>query len=68
MQQQEVGTKMISSFCHWDEPQCINVEFDEDGISINNTDTPFKHVFATRDEWDAFIKGVKAGEFDLVPA
>lgn len=55
---------MISSFCSADKPQCVNVDFGANGVLISNTDVQHKQIFATYDEWEAFIKGVKAGEFD----
>lgn len=55
----------ISSFCQ--DGGCIEV-VDQDGlICLLNTSPESRSyvVSATYAEWEAFIKGVKAGEFDL---
>lgn len=57
--------EIISSFCAADKPQCLEVEDDGDhGVVIRNTDNAAQYVYATWSEWDAFVVGVKAGEFD----
>ncbi len=47
--------------------QCVEVRFTAAGVQVRDTkdrgDGP-THSF-TRDEWDAFVHGVKDGEFDL---
>ena len=62
-----------SSFCRFDSPQCVEVsELDQDMIHVRdskNKDNSTLMRLATlrfyREEWQAFIDGVKAGEFDL---
>lgn len=53
-----------SSFCH--KGNCVEVAALPNGaIAVRdskNTELP-PHIF-TREEWDAFIAGVKVGEFD----
>jgi hypothetical protein len=35
-------------------------------VLIRESDSPDEMILTPRDQWDAFIKGVKAGEFDSV--
>lgn len=44
---------------------CIKVKFLESGsVLIGSTKEPGDLLF-TRDEWDAFVEGAKAGDFDF---
>jgi Domain of unknown function (DUF397) len=55
-----------ASFCASGE--CVEVSFRGDLIRVRGTNdyqTPNRVLTYTRDEWGAFIAGVKAGEFDL---
>jgi Domain of unknown function (DUF397) len=57
---------MKSSFC--ESGECVDVDaFQVDGdqkVQVRNSSfAHFTSIF-DRSEWDAFIKGVKAGEFD----
>jgi hypothetical protein len=54
----------ISSFCNWGE--CVEVGTASDGSVLvrDSKDTDHQTLTFTRDEWLAFVKGVKAGEFD----
>lgn len=58
---------VTSSFCHWDQPQCVEVEAQSNG-DIAVTDSKMQPgspvLFYTREEWEAFVAGVKNGEFD----
>lgn len=57
----------ISSFCKADSPLCADVDgLDSLTITIQSTVTG-ECVTFDRDEWDALVKGMKAGEFDLQP-
>ncbi|MFD8863903.1 DUF397 domain-containing protein [Streptomyces sp. NPDC059590] len=49
-----------------DAPECVEVAPLADGrIAVRNSKTPEAGiVFFTRSEMDAWLKGVKAGEFD----
>jgi hypothetical protein len=52
----------VSSFCQDD--SCVEVSRHRDYLAVQQTDTDSDVVIFTRSEWDAFILGVKAGEFD----
>lgn len=52
---------MRSSFC--DTSACVEVALGSESVSL--IDPEGSVVYYTREEWTAFIKGVKAGEFDL---
>jgi hypothetical protein len=56
-----------SSRCRADSPMCVEVNGLDDGIGrIDVRNSQKSHVFVsfTADEWDAFVAGVKKGEFD----
>ncbi|HUY62361.1 MAG TPA: DUF397 domain-containing protein [Candidatus Paceibacterota bacterium] len=45
---------------------CVAVKMEGDSVMVRDTKDPKKTTLTyTRAEWDAFIRGVKAGEFDL---
>ncbi len=45
---------------------CVAVKMEGKSVMVRDTKDPAKTTITySRDEWDAFIKGVKAGEFDL---
>lgn len=44
---------------------CVEVKFENDGVLVKNSRTLHQPIFYTFEEWDAFVKGVKDGEFDL---
>jgi hypothetical protein len=45
--------------------ECLEVTVGEDGlIYIRESDEPDIVAVTTPTKWDAFVKGVKAGEFD----
>jgi hypothetical protein len=54
---------MKSSFCQ--DGGCVEVEIDVNGYVIvtSASNSPYE-AFFTREEWEDFIKGAKAGEFD----
>ncbi len=55
-----------SSFCR--QGSCVEVMVTEAGVLVKEgkeTGTPPMPLVFTHDEWRDFIKGVKAGEFDL---
>lgn len=57
-------TVRTSSFCAAN--GCVGVAPLEDGIAVVNTkDADATPLRFTRDEWRAFVAGVKAGEFDV---
>lgn len=56
---------MISSFCKTDEGMCIDVSRSpHGGLEIRNTDNLIRWIHVTKAEFEAFVLGVKAGEFD----
>jgi hypothetical protein len=45
--------------------RCVNVAMTSDGVAVRDTKDPDKTtLFFRKDEWEAFIKGVKDGQFD----
>ncbi len=45
--------------------QCVQVAIREDGIGVRDSKDDSKTTLCfTPSEWDAFVAGVKAGEFD----
>ena len=58
----------ISSFCRIGD--CVEVgQLPEGSVTVRDTKDPDRRtaLVFTGEEWDAFVKGVKAGEFDLRP-
>lgn len=53
-----------SSFC--DSSACLEVAFDGELVQIRTSGAPDFPVIATREEWDAFALGLRAGEFDQI--
>jgi hypothetical protein len=46
--------------------RCVAVAANTGGVAVRNSNDPNRVTACfTREEWDAFLKGVKAGEFDL---
>jgi hypothetical protein len=52
-----------SSFCSVG--TCVEVAEDADRVQVRSSTEPSVVVSVTRDEWVDFVRGVKAGEFDL---
>lgn len=45
---------------------CVNVAIKPEGVAVRDTKDPDKNtLFFTREEWDAFLKGVRRGQFEL---
>lgn len=60
-----MNTSIISSFCSGG--ACVKVTFLPSGaVVVSNTNASGGVAF-TPEEWDAFVAGTKAGEFDLPP-
>lgn len=58
------STPSVSSFCAAN--GCVGVAISSDGVAVVDTkDTAAAPLRFTRDEWTAFVAGVKAGEFDV---
>lgn len=51
-----------SSFCNADQPMCVEVARVDDRIYLRDSRGDITRY--TPDEFDKFISGVKAGEFD----
>lgn len=51
-----------SSFCTGG--GCVEIRTDTDGVAIRATGRPDTVVHVDRAEWQAFLAGVKAGDFD----
>lgn len=44
---------------------CVGVKQTDDGVLVRSTKDPQKKTLSfTKDEWEAFVAGVKNGEFD----
>ena len=58
-----------SSRCKWDQPQCVEVSRHAEGVQVRDSKHPgVAPLWFYPHEWQAFIDGVNAGEFDLLPA
>lgn len=55
---------VTSSFCNYGD--CVEIGRGPDGAMLvrDTKDRDHATLEFTRDEWDAFVRGVKAGEFD----
>lgn len=52
-----------SSFCSLGD--CVEVlPLPDGGVALRTTTAPMLDLRITASEWDAFVQGVKAGEFD----
>lgn len=55
-----------ATFSHGGKKVCVMVAIKQEGVGVRDSkDTEKTTLQFTLPEWDAFIKGVKAGEFDL---
>lgn len=55
-----------SSFSNSSGGHCLLVAEKEGIVAVRNSKDPTKKTIVfTRDEWSAFIRGAKAGEFDI---
>jgi hypothetical protein len=44
---------------------CVEVAIKSEGVAVRNSTDPKKTtIFFTKDEWKAFVTGVKEGEFE----
>ncbi|WP_308215811.1 DUF397 domain-containing protein [Pseudonocardia sp. DR1-2] len=57
------GQFVTSSFCA--KGECVAVAADAIGVRVRSTTAEAVVVGFTDDEWSAFVRGVKNGEFDL---
>jgi hypothetical protein len=44
---------------------CVGVAFNQKKVFVTNTDGKVEIINFSLAEWDAFVKGVKNGEFDV---
>lgn len=54
---------MRSSFCNFGD--CVEVEFEGERVDVMYSSKPGPTLFFSREEWSAFLAGVRNGEFDL---
>lgn len=55
-----------ASFSRHSKKVCVQVAIKADGVGVRDSKDPQKTTLQfTREEWGAFIVGVKAGEFDI---
>lgn len=54
-----------SSFSWGGGDKCVGVARSREEVLVTNTNTPGPVVSFTMAEWNAFLAGVKAGEFDI---
>jgi len=55
-----------SSFSPINQPYCVEVAMEQSGVAVRNSQDPDKRtIIFTKDEWKAFLLGVKSGEFDV---
>ncbi len=56
----------INTFKHC-KPRCVQVAIKQEGVAVRDSKDPTKKtLFFNHEEWEAFTKGVKEGEFDQV--
>ena len=59
-----VGAVLTSSFCT--DGGCVGIaEVSGHVVVVDTKDADLPHLRFTREEWAAFVAGVKNGEFDL---
>jgi len=65
------SSKVISSFCSADKPQCVEVEYrartgEDDVVVVTDSKqgAGSPELTFTLTEWDAFLRGAKGGQFD----
>lgn len=61
------GVWIKSSACSADQPQCVEVARYGESIAVRRTGTMDAPLMFDTTEWEPFIDGVKAGEFDVAP-
>jgi len=59
--------KFFKSSFSGDAGQCVEVRITKQNIAVRDSKNPEADIMVfSNDEWNAFIQGVKNGEFDLV--
>ena len=54
-----------SSYCVSPPGGCVEVAAKDGVVAVRDAKKPADILFFTKGEWEAFIQGVKTGEFDL---
>ncbi len=55
-----------SSLSHGGKKVCVEVAINSQGVGVRDSKDPTKTTLSfTHEEWEAFIGGVKGGEFEL---
>lgn len=55
-----------SSFSHkFTVTWCVQVAIQPDGVAVAHSKDLNRQLHYTKEEWNAFIQGVKAGEFNI---
>ncbi len=56
----------VSSWSKNNPKTCVAVAAVAEGVAVRNSTDPEKRtVYFSHDEWSAFLKGAKSGEFDV---
>jgi hypothetical protein len=58
------GDFVKSSKCTYPPGGCVEVAIKGNSVAVRDAKNPSQILSFTRAEWDAFVQGVKAGEFD----
>jgi hypothetical protein len=54
----------VSGWCG-NRPKCVQVAVKREGVAIRDSKDPEKSTLTfTHEEWDAFVKGVRDGQFN----
>ena len=53
-----------SSHCVYPPGGCVEVAIKHERVAVRDAKNPAQISVFTKVEWDAFVRGVKAGEFD----
>lgn len=61
----EIKGRTFVKSSHSGSSSCVGVEIKDNKISVINTNQKKAIVEFTKDEWIAFVKGVKDCEFDI---
>ena len=59
------GVVYLKSSCSNSSQLCVGVAYKDNDVLVINTNTQGLVLRFTKDEWRAFLSGVKANEFDV---
>ena len=54
-----------SSYCVYPPGGCVEVAAKDGIVAVRDTKNPERMLVFSRTEWEAFVQGVKKGEFDF---